>query len=244
MTKQKQIFRNVGKFIKNVISHKYSDPLLSSLLKHLWQRLQPWVFYKLGTPVFGELLPFFSTDPLKLCQVGWGVSLHSDFQVSPEMFNRVQVRALAGPVKDIQSLVPKPILSCLGCVLWVVVLLECDPSPQSEFLSALEQVFIKELCTLLSSSFPRSWLVSQSLLLKEIPHSMMLPPLCFTVGMLPGFLQMWFLAFRTNSSILVSSDQRILFLMVWESFRCLLANSKWAVMCLLLRSGFHLPTLP
>ena len=31
-----------------------------------------WVWrYKLGTPVFGEFLPFFSADPLKLCQVGW-----------------------------------------------------------------------------------------------------------------------------------------------------------------------------
>jgi hypothetical protein len=35
-----------------------------------------------------------------------------------------------------------------------------------------------------------------------------------------------------------------LFLMVWESFRCLSANSKWAVMCLLLRRGIHLATLP
>jgi hypothetical protein len=34
----------------------------------------------------------------------------------------------------------------------------------------------------------------------------------------PGFLQTWRLAFRPKSSILVSSDQRILFLMVWESF--------------------------
>ena len=55
----------------------------------------------------------FSADPLKLCQVGWGVSLHSYFQVSPEMFDRVQVRALAGPLKDIQRLVPKLLLSWL-----------------------------------------------------------------------------------------------------------------------------------
>ena len=60
----------------------------------------------------------------------------------------------------------------------------------------------------------------------------MLPPPCFTVGMVPGFLQTWRLAFRPKSSILVSSNQRILFLMVWESFRCLLANSKLTVMCL------------
>ena len=68
---------------------------------------------QLGTPVFGEFLPFFSVDPLKLCQVGWGASLHSYFQVSPEMF-------------------PKPLLRCRGCVLRDIVLLEGEPSPQSE----------------------------------------------------------------------------------------------------------------
>ena len=83
----------------------------------------------LGTPVFGEFLPFFSADHLKLCQVGWGASLHSYFQVSPEMLDQVQVRALAGPLKEIQRLVPKPLLRCLGCVLRVVVLLEGERSP-------------------------------------------------------------------------------------------------------------------
>ena len=37
----------------------------------------------------------------------------------------------------------------------------------------------------------------------------MLPPPCFTIGMVPGCLQMWCLAFRPKNSILVSSDQRI-----------------------------------
>uniref|UniRef100_A0A674BY57 WD repeat domain 75 n=1 Tax=Salmo trutta TaxID=8032 RepID=A0A674BY57_SALTR len=85
-----------------------------------------------------------------LCQVGWGASLHSDFQVSPEIFDQVQVRALAAPLKDIQRLVPKPILHFLGCVLRVVVLLQGESSPQSEVLSALEQVFIKDLSVLCS----------------------------------------------------------------------------------------------
>ena len=66
------------------------------------------------------------------------------------MFDWVQVRALAGPLKDIQRLVPKPLLCCLGCVLRVIVLLEGEPSPQSEILSALEQVFIKDLTLLCS----------------------------------------------------------------------------------------------
>ena len=48
--------------------------------------------------------------------------------------------ALAGPLKDIQRLVPKPLLCCLGCVLRVIVLLEGEPSPQSEVLSALGQI--------------------------------------------------------------------------------------------------------
>ena len=92
----------------------------------------------------------FSADPLTLCQVGWGASLRSYFQVSPEMFNRVQVRSLTGPLKAIQRLVPQPLLCCLGCVLRVVVLLKGEPSPQSEILSALEQVFIKDLSVLCS----------------------------------------------------------------------------------------------
>ena len=73
------------------------------------------------------------------------------------MFDRVQVRALAGPLKDIQRLVPKPLLCYLGGVLRVVVLLEGEPSPQSEVLSALEQIFIKDhpvLCSIHLSLIP------------------------------------------------------------------------------------------
>ena len=107
--------------------------------------LQAW-----HTCIGAVFLPFFSAGSLKLCQVGWGASLHSYFQVSPEMFERVQVQALAGSHKDIQTLVPKPLLCCLSCVLMVVVLLEGGPLPQSEVQSALEQVFIKDLSVLCS----------------------------------------------------------------------------------------------
>ena len=124
-----------------------------------------------------------------LCQVGWGASLQSYFQVSPEMFDRVQVCALAGPLKDIQRLVPKPLLHCLGCVLRVVVLLEGEPSPQSEILRALEQIFIKDLSVLFSvylSLDPDSLPVPAA---EKRPHSLKLPTPYFTVGMVPGFLQ-------------------------------------------------------
>jgi hypothetical protein len=87
----------------------------------------------------------FSADPLKLCQVFWGASMHRYFQASPETFDRVQVRSLAGPLKDIQRL-----LQCLGCVLRVVVLLEGELSRQSEVLSTLVHVFIRDLSVLCS----------------------------------------------------------------------------------------------
>jgi hypothetical protein len=76
--------------------------------------------------VFGEFLPFFSADPLKLCQIGWGALLHSVFEVSQEMFDRVQLWALAGPLKDIQRDLSRS-LHCLGHVLRVVVPLEGVP---------------------------------------------------------------------------------------------------------------------
>ncbi len=83
------------------------------------------------------------------------------------------------------------------------------------------------------------------------PHSMMLPPPCFTVGTVldrwwavPGFLHKYRLELRPKSAILVSSDQRILFVTILESFRCFLANSMRGFMCLALRRGFRRATLP
>ena len=87
------------------------------------------------------------------------------------MFDRVQVRALAGPLKNIQRLVPKPLLRGPGGVLKGVVLLDGEHSPQSEVLSALQQGFIKDPSLLCSVH-----------LSEKHPHSMMLPPR-FTVGM-------------------------------------------------------------
>ena len=92
-------------------TNNYSDPFLSTLFKHLWQQL---VLSLLTTSL--EFLPFFSADPF-----------------SPEMFDWVQVRAMAGSLKDIQRLVTKPFLRCLGCVLRVIVLLEGEPLPSLRY---------------------------------------------------------------------------------------------------------------
>ena len=195
-------------FAKTEISHlhKYSDPLLSTC----WSRFgryysleNYWVWlYKLGPPVFGAFLPFFSADPLKLRQVVWGASLHNYSQVSPEMFDQVQVRNLAGPLKYIHRLIDSnavtPALSRLcatgrcpfgrwtfapvwGRVLW------------SRFSSRISLYFAPFIFPLILTSLPVPAAEKQ-------PHSMMLP----------SFLQMWVLAFRPKSSIFVSSDQNLI----------------------------------
>uniref|UniRef100_A0A8C7GXC6 Cytosolic carboxypeptidase 1 n=1 Tax=Oncorhynchus kisutch TaxID=8019 RepID=A0A8C7GXC6_ONCKI len=85
------------------------------------------------------------TSPLKLRNHAHLLDVESDLTET-----RCKVQSLAGPLKDIQRLVPKPLVRCLSCVLRVVVLLGGEPSPQTEVLSALEQVFIKDLSVLCS----------------------------------------------------------------------------------------------
>ena len=81
------------------------------------------------------------------------------------MFDQVEVRALTGPLKDIQGLVLKPLMRCLGCVLKVVVLLEGESLPQS----GPEQVFIKDLYFALFIFASSLTCLSQSLPQKNIP---------------------------------------------------------------------------
>ena len=125
----------------------------------------------------------------------------------------------------------------------VIVLLLGEPLAQLEVLSALNQVFIIiSLYFAPSDQFPGPfhW---------KTPTSMMLPPPCFTIGVVLG--RWWavpaysrHLELRPNGSILVSSDERILFLTLWESFRRFFANSQQAFMCLSLRRGFSQAIVP
>ena len=94
------------------------------------------------------------------------------------MSDRVQVQGLAGPLKDIET--------CLDCVLRVVVLLEGEHSPQSEVLSRLSSRILLYFALIIFPSILTSLPVQAT---EKHPHSMMLPPPHFTVGMVPGFLQ-------------------------------------------------------
>lgn len=65
-----------------------------------------------------------STIPL--CRSSKAVRLDG-FQVFPEMFDLVQIRALAGLLKIIHRVVPETLPHCVGCVLRIIVLLEGNP---------------------------------------------------------------------------------------------------------------------
>ncbi len=122
--------------------------LNSNLVKALRQQLQPLFFgvwcNKLCTSAF---VFQFSLDHLKLCQVGWGPSV--DWTAIYRFLKDVWlVLALAGPLEDVHRVVPKLLLHCLGCVRRVIVILEGELSAQSEVLSALNQVFIKDISVL------------------------------------------------------------------------------------------------
>ncbi len=147
MTNQKPDLSQLCKFI-NYIAQVFI-PLTQNLVKALWQQLQPQVFLGMMQQVLHIcicFLPVFSLDHLKLCPVGWGPSVDSHLQVSPKMSDWFQVPVLAGPLEDVHRVVPKPLLHCLGCVCRVIVMLEGELSAQSEVRSALNQVFINDIC--------------------------------------------------------------------------------------------------
>ncbi len=76
----------------------------------------------------------------------------------------------------------KPLLRYFSCVLRVIVLLEGKPSAQSEVLSTLEKVSSRISPYLAAFIFPSIATSRPVPAAEKHPHSMMLPPPCFTVG--------------------------------------------------------------
>ena len=140
--------------------------------------------------------------------------MDSHCQISPEKFDWVQVKALAGPLKDIHRVLPKLLLCRLGCVLRVIVLLEGEPSAKNDVWVVWTTFSWR---TTLLCSIHLSF--SRSLPLKNTTS----PLGWYWAGDKWCLVSSRCLELRPNSSILDLSDQRILFLTVWESF------SSWVV---------------
>ena len=173
--------------MKKSLVHKYSQPLLNTLLLHFGSNysLKSFIIWshKLGTPVFGQFCPFLFTEPLELYQVGWGASLHSLFQISPEMFNRIQVLGWLGHSRTFTELSWSHTFNIYR-----------HPSLRSR---ALWSRFSSRMSLYIAAFIFPSILTSLPVpAADKHPHSMMLPPPCFTVGMVlarwwavPGVLQ-------------------------------------------------------
>ena len=161
-----------------------------------------WVWrYNLGIPVF------FSARPLKLCQVGWEMSLS---------LQRCSIRFKSG--------------------LWLghSRKLEATPALSCKFSSRISLYFPPFIFPSILTNLP----VPAA---EKHPHNIMLPPPFFTVGLLPPDVILGILAKEFNLGFIRPEYLGSHCLRV---FRCLLANSKRAVMCLLLMSVFCLATLP
>ena len=169
--------------------------------------------YKLGTPVFGEFLQFFSvrldgerrcTDifrSLQRCSIGF----KSGFWLGHS-------RTFRDLSQSHSCIILAVCLGSLSC--WKVNL---HPSLRSwELWSRLSSRISLYFAPFI---FPLILTILSVPASEKHPHSMMLPPPCFAVGMVPGFLQTWRLAFRPNSSILVSSDRKT-GLIYWQGSKC------------------------
>lgn len=115
------------------------------------------------------------------------------------MFNQVQASLPAASLKDVQRVVPKPLLSNLGWLLRVIFLLEDKPSAQFRVQRTLGQLI---------------WSKDVS-----VQNSMMVPPPCFTTGMILARWWAWHFfsfAFRPKSFIFVLDRPEIFFYFSWS----------------------------
>ena len=115
--------------------------------------------------------------------------------LSPDtIVNWIEVQTLTWPIQDIYTFVFKPFLCGFRFVFGVVVLLE-NKSPKSHFSCRLQKVFLQVLCCI---HFHSTFTTLSGPAADKHPHSMMLLPPCFTVGM----VCFWRLVWWPKSSIL------------------------------------------
>ena len=162
-----------------------------------------WLWrYKLGIPVFGEFLPFFSVDSLKLCQVGWECRCTAIFRSFQRCSIGFKSGLLLGHSRTFRDLSRSHSCMVLAVCLAMLSCWKVDLCPSlrswvlwSRFSSNISLYFAPFTLTSILTSLP----VPAA---EKHPHSMMLPPPCFIVGMVPGFLQTGIQAKEFNLSFI------------------------------------------
>jgi len=130
-------------------------------------------------------MSLFGKDATSFSHLDLGILCHSSLQILSSsvrlagkhwwtaIFRSLQrcsigFKSLAGSFKNNHGVVVKPVLRYFSGVLRVIVLLEGEPSAQSEVQSTLENVCPGYACTWPHLSFPRLQPVVLSLQLKTV----------------------------------------------------------------------------
>lgn len=98
--------------IKLMWLHKSAHPLTNTLLKHLLILLQLSVVWGMSLSAwhmaFGNICLLFFTKMFQICQIVRASLVHSPHQITPQIFDWIQVGALAGPFQTFNLLLVKP----------------------------------------------------------------------------------------------------------------------------------------
>ncbi len=88
--------------------------------------------HSIDTSLLWYVVPLFQAVGLQLFQVLGLSSTDPSFELSPQILDGVEIWGLAGPLQQVDVVVPKPCLDDFGCVFGVVVLLEDKAPVQTE----------------------------------------------------------------------------------------------------------------
>ncbi len=160
------------------------------------------------------------SSPLKLCQVGWWQT--HIFRFLQKYLTGFNPRLWLGHSRTSTELS----ISHSCCVLWVIDLLEGEPSAQSEVLNALDWVFIKAIsifwCIELFFYSESDEFLSPCCWKTAPQHEAATCTLYFWDGTVQVMSRVWF-----PSNMMLGIE-------VWglRVLRCFFANSKWVFVCL------------
>lgn len=129
-----------------------------------------------------HLFPVVFNKSLKLLQILWPSGMNLLLQFTPQIFNGIEVRALCRTVSNVHFGLLEVVLHLERCMFWVIVMLKENQQPRTGFaadcLNFYFQIFTYPFSFIIPSTlmrFPGSGAL-------KCPHSIIFPPLCFTVG--------------------------------------------------------------
>ncbi len=82
------------------------------------------VGHQVCTHLRRDFVPLLFADPLQVIKVSRLTFGNSNLQLPLQIFYGIKVWRLARPLQDLSVLLLEPLIRCLGCVFWVIVMLE------------------------------------------------------------------------------------------------------------------------